>query len=94
MSRDAGTAPLLRVINGDATPEEVAALVAVSPPSAGAGDDAPSGRVRVERPGPRVRARTRRRRLAGQRPAALTAQPALAWRRRDGPALFVTVASG
>ena len=46
MSGDEQPAPILRVINADATPEEVAALVAVFSALGSAGDDAP------ERPRP------------------------------------------
>ncbi|MCW2737072.1 acyl-CoA carboxylase subunit epsilon [Nocardioides sp.] len=40
-SADSGDQPLLRVINADATPEEIAALVAVFSALGHAGEDAP-----------------------------------------------------
>ena len=40
---NSGDQPLLRVINGDATPEEIAALVAVFSALGQAGDAAPRG---------------------------------------------------
>ncbi len=46
MTADAPQAPLLKVVNADATPEEIAALVAVFAALGSGGDDAP------ERPRP------------------------------------------
>ena len=67
--------PLLRVINADATPEEVAALVAVFSALGSGGGEAPEATppgVEQPRPGRTTHAPPRPRRLAGQRPAAVT----------------------
>ena len=62
-------------INADATPEEVAALVAVFSALGSGGGEAPEATppvVEQPRPGRTTHAPPRPRRLAGQRPAALT----------------------
>jgi hypothetical protein len=50
---EAGKAPLLLVVNGDASPEEVAALVAVLQAVASAGSTAPPAPLRPEWGAPR-----------------------------------------
>jgi hypothetical protein len=49
VSSDEATRPALRIVRGDATPEEIAALTALL--SAGGGDESPRAPVRVRRGG-------------------------------------------